>query len=27
MALDNRRLVEITRINTPSIYDMIREEI
>ena len=27
MALDNRKLVEITRINTPSIYDMIREEI
>jgi dTDP-4-dehydrorhamnose reductase len=27
MALDNRKLVGITRINTPSIYDMIREEI
>jgi dTDP-4-dehydrorhamnose reductase len=27
MALDNRKLVEITRINTPSIYDMIMEEI
>ena len=27
MALDNRKLVEITRINTPSIYDMIVEEI
>jgi dTDP-4-dehydrorhamnose reductase len=27
MALDNRKLVEITRINTPSIYDMITEEI
>lgn len=27
MALDNRKLVEITRINTPSIYDMIRNEI
>jgi len=27
MALDNRKLVGITSINTPSIYDMIREEI
>ena len=27
MALDNRKLVGITRINTPSIYYMIREEI
>jgi len=27
MALDNRKLVGITRINTPSIYDMITEEI
>jgi dTDP-4-dehydrorhamnose reductase len=27
MALNNRKLVEITGINTPSIYDMIREEI
>jgi dTDP-4-dehydrorhamnose reductase len=27
MALDNRKIVEITRINTPSIYDMIKEEI
>ncbi len=27
MALDNRKLVEITGINTPTLYDMIREEI
>jgi dTDP-4-dehydrorhamnose reductase len=27
MALDNRKLAEITRINIPSIYDMILEEI
>ena len=27
MALDNRKLVEMTRIDTPSLYDMIREEI
>jgi len=27
MALDNSKLVETTGINTPSIYDMIREEI
>ena len=27
MALDNRKLEETTRINAPSIYDMIREEI
>jgi dTDP-4-dehydrorhamnose reductase len=27
MALDNGKLVKITRINTPSIYDMIAEEI